>query len=74
MLENRNRKAEELLKQLRSEGADDIAGTLEQPECIMIAGGLAVYRAGEDTCVSEVFERADAAMYQNKKDLKERIG
>ena len=73
MLEKRNEKAEQQLKLLQEQGVDTITGTLEHPECIMIAGGLAIYRPGEDKCASEVFERADLAMYENKKMLKSEL-
>lgn len=36
----------------------------------VVAGGLAQYNPAEDTCVHEVFERADACMYINKRSLK----
>ena len=37
---------------------------------VVIASGLAVYRPGTDQNIGAVFERADAAMYENKKTLK----
>ena len=37
---------------------------------VIIAGGLAVFRKGEDHFLSDVFERADSAMYENKSMLK----
>ena len=73
MLEKRNEKAEQQLKLLQEKGVDMITGTLQHPECIMIAGGLSIYRPGEDKCASEVFERADLAMYENKKMLKSEL-
>ena len=36
----------------------------------VIASGMAVYEPGTDARVADVFERADAAMYENKKLLK----
>ena len=39
---------------------------------IQIACGLAEFRPGEDTSFSAVFDRADAAMYADKKRLKEK--
>ena len=36
----------------------------------VIACGLAEFRPGEDASVAAVFERADGAMYENKKQLK----
>ncbi len=37
---------------------------------VVISGGLSVYKPGEDTCFHEVFERADALMYEEKQLLK----
>ncbi|MBR1780074.1 MAG: EAL domain-containing protein [Oscillospiraceae bacterium] len=38
---------------------------------VVIACGLSEYIPGQDTAVAAVFERADAAMYENKKSLKQ---
>lgn len=40
-------------------------------EQISIAHGIASYKAGRDTCVGDVFYRADAAMYACKEDMKQ---
>ena len=37
----------------------------------VVACGLSEYIPGTDQCMENVFERADAAMYENKKKLKE---
>ena len=37
---------------------------------VIVATGMAVLRADEDTKVNDVFSRADALMYENKKQLK----
>ena len=37
---------------------------------VIVAGGLSDYDAGADHRASEVFQRADAIMYENKKRLK----
>ena len=37
----------------------------------VVACGLSEYIPGTDLCMEDVFERADAAMYENKKKLKE---
>ena len=37
---------------------------------VVVAGGMSVFEAGLDRSLSDVFERADAAMYENKKLLK----
>ena len=39
-------------------------------EGVVISGGLSEYRPGEDTCFNDVFERADALMYEEKSLLK----
>ena len=39
-------------------------------ESVIVACGMAEYIKGADTCVANVFKRADEAMYQNKKELK----
>ena len=38
---------------------------------VLVAGGMAEYHPGADMTLASVFERADAAMYENKKLLKE---
>ena len=37
---------------------------------VVISGGLSDYKPGEDTCLHDVFERADSLMYEEKKLLK----
>jgi len=37
---------------------------------VVVSGGLSDYRPGEDTCFQDVFERADALMYEEKQLLK----
>ena len=37
---------------------------------VVVSGGLSDYKAGEDTSFHDVFERADALMYEEKKLLK----
>ena len=37
---------------------------------VVISGGLSEYKSGEDKCFHDVFERADALMYEEKKLLK----
>lgn len=36
----------------------------------VLASGMAEYIPGKDTLVSELFDRADKAMYKNKRELK----
>ena len=55
------RDREQLMGQL---AASDLAEGAD--EGVSLAGGLAVYRPGEDDAVSAVFARAEAAMYENK--------
>ena len=38
----------------------------------VVACGIAIYRPGEDNRFQDVFERADAKMYENKKKIKEK--
>ena len=37
---------------------------------VTLAAGMSVFRPMEDSHVEDVFNRADAAMYENKKQLK----
>lgn len=41
---------------------------------VVIACGMSVYEPGKDTSISDVMKRADAAMYENKKKLKQDLG
>ena len=43
---------------------------VEGPRAVLVAGGLGVFDPQRDTQIVSVFERADAAMYENKKELK----
>lgn len=45
---------------------------LESGEGVIVACGLSEYNKNADRSVSDVFERADALMYDNKKELKEK--
>ena len=40
-------------------------------EKVVVSAGLSDFRAGEDSLLHDVFERADARMYQRKKELKD---
>ena len=56
---------QELMEQLHSQSEENIfTGN------VVVAGGLADYRQGEDASVHDVFERADSRMYVRKKELK----
>jgi diguanylate cyclase (GGDEF)-like protein len=57
---------EKLLKQIRSEVIKNIG----KKEGVVIATGIADYDSVNDKKISDVFERADAKMYENKKFLK----
>lgn len=59
------RNQQSLLLQLHSLSASHI-GT----DKAIVSGGLASYEPGEDHCVRDVFERADAEMYKEKTLLK----
>lgn len=56
----------ELLEKLRKESEDN-ARLRSGPA---VACGMSVYHSGVDKSFSEVFDRADARMYDNKKELK----
>ena len=58
---------DKLLEKLRGQVLENRA----KGEGPVIATGISVYNAETDTEVSEVFERADSEMYENKKQLKE---
>ncbi len=49
-----------------------LAGNPERAACgkAVVACGIAIYRPGEDNRFQDVFERADAKMYENKKQIK----
>ena len=36
----------------------------------VLASGMAVFTPGKDRLITEIFDRADKAMYNNKRDLK----
>ena len=57
---------EKLLEALKDESYENKI-TISGP---VIACGLAVFEADKDSCFSDVFKRADAAMYENKKEIK----
>lgn len=46
------------------------ADELEPWERASAAIGMAIYEKGKDTCVEDVFKRADVLMYENKKAMK----
>lgn len=56
---------EELLKMMRDRNEG-----IEVGEGVIIATGMAEFIPNEDSSVLTVFERADAQMYENKKELK----
>lgn len=47
---------------------------IREYEKVSMAGGIAKYIPGQDKCFSDVFNRADAIMYENKKSMKSRRG
>ena len=59
-------KRNDIMRQLHERSAENIG--LGQ---VVVAGGLADYIPGEDKDFSQVFERADALMYEEKAALKE---
>ena len=58
----------EILSELHERSAENISAGR-----VVVAGGLSVYRKGEDRSVHMVFERADSRMYSEKQELK-RLG
>lgn len=70
VLQNRDyQRREELLQTLLRQSEDYPSGKL-----LVVSGGLAVYRPGEDHSFEEVFRRADDEMYRNKLLLKQQRG
>ncbi len=63
-LEQRN----DLLEQFRAAASTGSKDHVDDP---VVASGIAVYDVGADRSVTDIFERADASMYANKKSLKE---
>ena len=61
---------ERLLTEMKEEMVRLKTAELPVYEKISIASGLATYNSEEDFNVQEVFNRADAAMYKNKADMK----
>ncbi len=57
---------EKLLKKLRSK----VLKNVNKPEGAVVATGISDYEAIKDKSLSDVFERADARMYENKNFLK----
>jgi diguanylate cyclase (GGDEF)-like protein len=60
------RMREKLMKKFIDEADEAING----PDAVA-AIGMSAFRPHEDTCVKQVFERADVAMYENKRLMKE---
>lgn len=56
---------EELLKKFQQKAAENV-----EADSTVVASGLSEFQFGVDKYVSEVFERADIAMYRNKAELK----
>ena len=65
--------ADELIRFFKQKIADLHADEYLPPaERISAAIGYATYVSGQDTCVEDVFKRADEAMYQNKREMKQK--
>jgi diguanylate cyclase (GGDEF)-like protein len=60
---------EELLKHLDAVCANTPIKETGDP--ISIASGFAMFEADRDRCLNDVFKRADKAMYENKRKIKE---
>ncbi len=61
---------EEILDAMRNEMATIATKELPAHERISIASGLAIYDPDADFNISDVFQRADTAMYENKAEMK----
>jgi diguanylate cyclase (GGDEF)-like protein len=59
---------DELLNDIRTQ----VIGNINMGEGPILAAGMSEFINGTDHKVSEVFERADSLMYENKNDLKEK--
>lgn len=62
---------EELLKQFVYQ--QTVWRTIPQEQQLSIAQGIVVYTEETDLSYSDVFKRADGAMYQNKEEMKKRL-
>ena len=73
ILENEeNEKADHLIAEFNERIQDCIDNNkLPNYERISAAIGYAEYQEGVDTCVDDVFKRADQKMYQRKHEMKE---
>ena len=65
------RNREELIVKFDSECANTSVQTDGGDVAVRVAKGLALYDSGRDSRFVDVFNRADNAMYQNKRDMKE---
>ena len=60
-------KKQELMDKLRNQ----VLKNKESGNGVVLASGIAEYEPDNDSLVSEIFDRADRAMYENKQMLKE---
>jgi len=58
---------------MRDEMAELASKDIPIYEKISIASGMAVYDIENDFIISDVFSRADAAMYENKAQMKKQL-
>ena len=65
------RNREELIVKFDSECANTSVQTDGGDVAVRVAKGLALYDSDRDSRFVDVFNRADNAMYQNKRDMKE---
>lgn len=63
-------KRDELLAQVRTNMEEAAAKGVKPEEKVSIAGGIGVFDPATDDKVADVFARADAAMYENKVEIK----
>ena len=57
---------EKLLKKLRGK----VLKNVNKPNSVVVASGISDYESMKDKSLADVFERADARMYENKNFLK----
>ena len=62
-----------LLQSMRDEMAELASKDIPIYEKISIASGMSVYDSENDFIISDIFSRADAAMYENKAQMKKQL-
>ena len=60
----------DLSKQLMNKLRSEVLANLDKHEGPVIAAGMAEFKPGDDLDVTDVFDRADQLMYEDKRKLK----